>query len=67
MTAMPFDLRPLTLPATARPATDDARPLAFWLLGVAGLVWIMVAIGGATRLTGSGLFKQAKPLAFEVG
>jgi heme a synthase len=55
MTAMPFDLRPLTLPATARPATDDARAVAYWLLGVAGLVWIMVAIGGATRLTGSGL------------
>ena len=33
----------------------DARAIAFWLLGVAALVWIMVAIGGATRLTGSGL------------
>lgn len=52
---MPFDLRPLTLPESERPARGDARPIAFWLLGVAGLVWAMVAIGGATRLTGSGL------------
>ncbi|PWS38804.1 heme A synthase [Falsiroseomonas bella] len=52
---MPFDLRPLTLPESERPARRDARAVAFWLLGVAGLVWMMVAIGGATRLTGSGL------------
>jgi cytochrome c oxidase assembly protein subunit 15 len=48
---MPFD----PTPAAARPALSHARPVAYWLLGVAGLVWIMVAIGGATRLTGSGL------------
>jgi cytochrome c oxidase assembly protein subunit 15 len=48
---MPFD----PTPAAARPTLSHARPLAYWLLGVAGLVWIMVAIGGATRLTGSGL------------
>jgi cytochrome c oxidase assembly protein subunit 15 len=52
---MPFDVRPLTLPEAERPARNDARAVAAWLLGVAGLVWIMVAIGGATRLTGSGL------------
>jgi cytochrome c oxidase assembly protein subunit 15 len=52
---MPFDLRPLTLPESRHPAQRDARAVAHWLLGVAGLVWIMVAIGGATRLTGSGL------------
>jgi cytochrome c oxidase assembly protein subunit 15 len=52
---MPFDTRPLTLPEAERPARNDARAVATWLLGVAGLVWIMVAIGGATRLTGSGL------------
>jgi cytochrome c oxidase assembly protein subunit 15 len=52
---MPFDARPLTLPEAERPARRDAVALARWLLGVAGLVWIMVAIGGATRLTGSGL------------
>jgi cytochrome c oxidase assembly protein subunit 15 len=52
---MPFDLRPLTLPEAERPARQDARAVAYWLLGVAGLVWAMVAVGGATRLTGSGL------------
>jgi cytochrome c oxidase assembly protein subunit 15 len=52
---MPFDSRTLTLPEAERPARQDARAVAYWLLGVAGLVWIMVAIGGATRLTGSGL------------
>ncbi|MGG5811882.1 COX15/CtaA family protein [Falsiroseomonas sp. CW058] len=52
---MPFDLHPLTLPDAERPARRDARAVALWLLSVAGLVWAMVAIGGATRLTGSGL------------
>ncbi|WP_198378339.1 COX15/CtaA family protein, partial [Neoroseomonas rubea] len=51
---MPFDSRTLAVPPSAR-STDDARAVARWLLAVAGLVWIMVAIGGATRLTGSGL------------
>ena len=50
---MPFDSR------AAAPSADDAaadrRAVARWLLFVAGLVWVMVAIGGATRLTGSGL------------
>jgi cytochrome c oxidase assembly protein subunit 15 len=55
ISAMPFDLRPLTLPEDERPARRDARAVATWLLAVAGLVWAMVAIGGATRLTGSGL------------
>lgn len=31
------------------------RAVALWLLAVAGLIWAMVALGGATRLTGSGL------------
>jgi cytochrome c oxidase assembly protein subunit 15 len=48
--AMPFDPPPPDI--TQRGA---ARAVAAWLFGVAGLVWIMVAIGGATRLTGSGL------------
>ncbi|WP_203072012.1 COX15/CtaA family protein [Falsiroseomonas ponticola] len=52
---MPFDLRPQTLPDAESPASRDRRAVAYWLLGVAGLVWAMVAIGGATRLTGSGL------------
>jgi cytochrome c oxidase assembly protein subunit 15 len=44
---MPFDARPL--PAPTR------NPVALWLLAVAAMVWAMVALGGATRLTGSGL------------
>jgi heme a synthase len=52
---MPFDLRPQTLPDDGTQAAPHARAVAYWLLAVAGLVWAMVAIGGATRLTGSGL------------
>lgn len=59
---MPFDhpppssARPIPYP-DARPGArpDDRRAIAGWLLGVAGLIWVMVALGGATRLTGSGL------------
>jgi cytochrome c oxidase assembly protein subunit 15 len=42
-------------PATA--AVPTTRPLAIanWLLGVAGLVFLMVVVGGITRLTESGL------------
>lgn len=50
---MPFDSRPLATPEHRSRA--DARAVAWWLLGIAALVWIMVALGGATRLTGSGL------------
>ncbi len=50
---MPFD--PPPIPHSVAKAATHARAVAFWLFGVAGLVWIMVAIGGATRLTGSGL------------
>lgn len=35
--------------------TDDILPLARWLLTVAGLVLLIVAVGGITRLTESGL------------
>ncbi len=48
---MPFDSR--TLPAA--PPLSSRNPIAQWLLVVAGMVWFMVALGGATRLTGSGL------------
>jgi cytochrome c oxidase assembly protein subunit 15 len=53
---MPFDAR--TLPALSpaeRGDRTDPRAVVFWLLTVAALIWVMVAIGGATRLTGSGL------------
>ncbi|HEY3694131.1 COX15/CtaA family protein [Phenylobacterium sp.] len=35
--------------------SDRSRPVAIWLLAVALLVLAMVVVGGATRLTGSGL------------
>ncbi|MBV9511831.1 MAG: COX15/CtaA family protein [Caulobacteraceae bacterium] len=35
--------------------TDRSRPVAVWLFAVAFLVLCMVVVGGATRLTGSGL------------
>jgi cytochrome c oxidase assembly protein subunit 15 len=50
---MPFDAQAAS---AAEPSTRAApRRIATWLLTVAGMVWIMVALGGATRLTGSGL------------
>lgn len=60
---MPFDSRTLDAVPAVAPATDR-RALARFLLAVAGLVWVMVAIGGATRLTGSGLsIMEWAPLA----
>ncbi|TCZ64322.1 COX15/CtaA family protein [Roseicella aquatilis] len=50
---MPFDAQATA--ATADRTQPNPRPIALWLLTVAGMVWVMVAIGGATRLTGSGL------------
>lgn len=45
--------------AASLPRSDahDARPraIALWLLGIAGLVFAMVVVGGITRLTESGL------------
>ncbi|MEA3052975.1 MAG: heme a synthase [Sphingomonadales bacterium] len=43
--------------AAAAPATPSPRPtaIALWLLGVAALVFLMVVVGGITRLTESGL------------
>ncbi len=51
---MPFDSRAQAAPPADHDA-DARRAVARWLFFVAGLVWVMVAIGGATRLTGSGL------------
>jgi cytochrome c oxidase assembly protein subunit 15 len=36
-------------------AADDAWAVRAWLFAVAALVFLMVSLGGATRLTGSGL------------
>jgi cytochrome c oxidase assembly protein subunit 15 len=51
---MPFDDR--TFPsAEAALFRRNRRRVAFWLLAVAYMIWGMVVLGGATRLTGSGL------------
>ena len=54
---MPFDDR--DFPAGARPAPSgsrrDRRWVAVWLWAVTGMIFVMVVLGGATRLTGSGL------------
>ena len=39
----------MTLPS------PNTRPVALWLFVVAGMILVMIALGGATRLTGSGL------------
>jgi cytochrome c oxidase assembly protein subunit 15 len=56
MVTMPFDSRSQTasLPA-ARGEGTNKRAVAYWLLAMAASIWVMIALGGATRLTGSGL------------
>ena len=51
-------------PAAARTASFEVRgAVRFWLIAVAGLVFLMVLVGGATRLTESGLsITQWKPV-----
>jgi heme a synthase len=53
-----------TAPAAVQTAIfDDRRAVRFWLIGVAGLIFLMVLVGGATRLTESGLsITQWKPV-----
>jgi cytochrome c oxidase assembly protein subunit 15 len=44
--------------------SDRSRPVAIWLFCVAALVFAMVVVGGATRLTGSGLsITEWKPIS----
>src|SRR5262249_9540686 len=50
MVAVPIPEEP-----SAATAEADARSLRFWLLALVLLVFAMVMIGGATRLTESGL------------
>ena len=51
-------------PVAAQIASFDARlAVRFWLIAVAGLVFLIVMVGGATRLTESGLsITQWKPV-----
>src|SRR6201993_2639371 len=51
-------------PVAAQIASFDARrAVRFWLIAVAALIFLMVLVGGATRLTESGLsITQWKPV-----
>ena len=50
---MPFDAHHSA--AATETERRDARAVGRWLLAMAAMVWAMVALGGATRLSGSGL------------
>ena len=52
---MPFDDAHAAAATGTDRGQDNARAVGRWLLAVAAMVWIMVALGGATRLSGSGL------------
>lgn len=54
---MPFDVRDFAgaLPEDRSSSRGNRRLVAGWLFTVAGMIVVMVALGGATRLTGSGL------------
>jgi heme a synthase len=54
---MPFDDRDFpNLPRGERATSPRSRRLiGIWLYGIAGMILVMVGLGGATRLTGSGL------------
>jgi cytochrome c oxidase assembly protein subunit 15 len=50
--------------ADTAPARDRLRPVRIWLYCIALLVLVMVAVGGITRLTGSGLsIVEWKPIS----
>jgi cytochrome c oxidase assembly protein subunit 15 len=55
--AMPFDVRDFSgaLPQDRAESRRNRRLVALWLFGVAGMVLVMIVLGGVTRLTGSGL------------
>jgi heme a synthase len=57
----------IALPWTSTPATPrqvaSRRAIAWWLFAVAGLIALMVVVGGLTRLTDSGLsITEWKPI-----
>jgi cytochrome c oxidase assembly protein subunit 15 len=54
---MPFDERDFPAGDRRAPAADrgDPRWVAGWLFIVAAMIFVMVVLGGVTRLTGSGL------------
>ena len=54
---MPFDVRdfPDTPPEDHAASRRNRRIVAAWLFAVAGMILVMIVLGGVTRLTGSGL------------
>ena len=54
---MPFDVRDFPdIPSRKQATAHRNRGIvAIWLLVVAGMILVMVVLGGVTRLTGSGL------------
>jgi cytochrome c oxidase assembly protein subunit 15 len=54
---MPFDMRdfPAAFPEDRAASRVNRRLVAMWLFGVAGMVLVMIVLGGVTRLSGSGL------------
>lgn len=57
-------ISPVVAPAAPRALPDRLRPVRLWLWAVAALVFAMVLVGGATRLTGSGLsITEWKPVS----
>ena len=54
---MPFDDRDFPAGACSAPYSygDGSRWVAAWLFAVAFMIYVMIVLGGATRLTGSGL------------
>ncbi len=62
---MPFDDREFPgAPPEDRAARRSRRLVAAWLFAVAGMVLVMIVLGGVTRLTGSGLsIMEWAPLA----
>ncbi len=54
---MPFDPPPVAAPPPRRALATPAsrRAVAAWLFALCAMLFVMVVLGGATRLTGSGL------------
>jgi heme a synthase len=63
---MPFDTRTLSAPDEAGhdASPENRRLVAAWLFTICGMILIMVALGGLTRLTGAGLsIMEWRPVA----